>query len=111
MKYFLVGFVLLAGLCLRPEILYPFDTVPGRTLLLAGVIYLVQLNEVLGLMAAIAVSRVIDRSPPVVIQTTMPPDRMRLANYLRPQASLDQAFFKTGATPDPFDPFFYFTWV
>lgn len=111
MKYFLISVVLLVALCARPEILSPFDTLPGRTLLLAGVIYLVQVNLILGVLAAFAFSRVFDRVLPAPAAPAAPPDLLRLSDFLRPQPAHTKAFIKTDAMPDASDPFFHFALV
>lgn len=109
MKYFVVGLVVLVYLCWRPEILYPFDTTAGRTLLLAAVIYLVQVNQLLGLLAALAVSRVFDRSPPTLM-IKQSPDRMQVDYLMRAQSSESLPVLRTSAAVFGNDPFFNYAW-
>jgi hypothetical protein len=110
MKYFaVVGAIVLVYLSWRPEILYPFDTPVGRTLLLAAVIYLVQMNQLLGLLAALAVSRVFDRSPPTLM-IKQSPDRMQVDYLMRAQASEALPVLRTSAAVLGNDPFFNYAW-
>ena len=110
MKYFLVIFFILIYFCARPDLLYSFDTVPGRTILLAAVIYLVQLNQVLGLLAALAVSQVFDKTTPLMLPVNQAPDLMSIGDHLRPQASHTIPFIKISAQPLGNDPFFNYAW-
>jgi hypothetical protein len=109
MKTTLIVFALVVFFCFRPDTLYSFDTVPGRTILLAGVIYLVQLNPLLGLLGALALSRVMDRSP-VIPLLRSPPDLLQMQSLMQSKCSNCVPFMRTAHVPTNDDAFFNYTW-
>jgi hypothetical protein len=63
MRVGIVLFIVLLFLAARPQLLDSFDTLTGRMLMLLGVVYLAGLNPLLGVTAAVVMTRVLDKSP------------------------------------------------
>lgn len=96
MRAFILIFIVLAIFLWKPELLYAFDTMSGRILMLLVVVYLLQYNVVLGFMSALVVIRVLDHEKDLL--TWKPStDLMYLETLLRPK---DSAFFPTLRTTD-----------
>jgi hypothetical protein len=101
--------IVLAFICYRPEKLQALDTLSGRLLMLVGIIFLAQRSAILGIVAAIAMTRVLDRDPkpPLWRPST---DLVGLENILRPQNSAMFPTLRTSAVPinDVYEPFTFF---
>lgn len=106
MRIAAVILAVLVWFCFYPHFLYSFDTVPGRIVLLAVVVYLAQANPLLGLVAAIMTVRVLDQSAPMV-QWRPATDRMRIEMMMRPKASFYLPALRSTEVPvnDAFNPF------
>ena len=87
MRTAVVTLIVLVGFGVWPQYLYSFDTLAGRILLIAAVIYLAQSNPLLGLVATGVVVRVLDRPGSAAAWQQPGADRMRLETLMRPKAS------------------------
>jgi hypothetical protein len=109
MKTSAILFALTVFFCFRPDFLYSFDTVPGRTILLAVVVYLVQINPLLGLLGALALSRVMDRSAPIAFLRS-PPDLLQMETLMQSKCSNCLPFLRTSQFATNDDVFFNYSW-
>ena len=106
MKTAAVILILLFVFGFKPDLLHSFDTVPGRIVLISIVVYLAQVNPLLGLLAAVVTARVLDRGT-----TTAPwrpaTDLLYIENMMRPKASYSLPALRTTDVPlnDPFNPY------
>jgi len=102
-------FIVLLFLCFRPDVLYTFDTMSGRLVMLIGVVYFAQKNALLGFIAAVAMARVLDSDPkpPVWRPST---DLIGLENIMRPRNSDIFPTLRTTQVPvnDVYEPFTFF---
>ena len=102
-------FILLLVFCAKPEFLYPLDTVSGRLLMLTVIVYLSSSNLVLGLAAALAMLRVLDRES--AIPTWRPVrDLMDIEALMQPKNSWSMPTLRTTSVPvnDIYEPYSVF---
>jgi len=106
MKTAAVILIVLALFGFRPDLLHSFDTVPGRIVLLSVVVYLAQVNPLLGLLSAIVTARVLDRSTATPLWRPAT-DLLYIESMLRPKDSYSLPALRTTDVPlnDPFNPY------
>jgi hypothetical protein len=105
---YVVALFVCAYLGVYPELLRPFDTVPGRTLLLGAVVYLVSRDSLLGFLAAVAMARGLERPLSVLPVYTLP-DMLQIQTLLTPQTS-SAPFFTPSHSFAIDDVFSKYTW-
>jgi len=109
MRAFLIIFIVLLLFLWKPQLLYSFDSLSGRLLMLLVVVYLAKLNVLLGFVAALVMVRAMDKDPKAPFWEPSV-DLMDLETLLRPKNSATFPTLRTGTVPvndfyEPYTPF------
>jgi len=90
--------MVLAVFLWKPELLYSFDSISGRIVMLLAVVYLLRINVILGFVAALVMLRVLDQDKSTF--TWKPSnDLLQIENLLRPKDSAQIPALRTTTTP------------